>query len=463
LLAAAAGADTSEAASALESVHRDEVPAAIKAMPALATRLDLVLRDQPVAEALDAIAKAAGVKVQLVPGSLDDARQMTGDRDVRITFLDLRGATTAEALDWLLFPERMEWWLDGDTIVAGTARRRAGISTWIYDVAAMVLPADAELGGDEAANLSVCKKASDDFIAAVRKQLGQDAPAVAWFVPGQVLLTGDAALQQRAGRLFASLADGMAKVPGELAELHKTTTKRSAARRAKDEEAAAARRRDNLALKHAEYGWQLLSAAVAGKLDLEAISELEFAWQQPETEALLRGPAKAVVFRSLWTLTEAGRALPDEPELERLSDHARSLCQPRLGEAVETFKKSPDNAGAFAAVLYAALAERDRASAAALFDLLTAQTSQTADLQVARRLAQATVHDAVDADRDWLASVVRGDLAGEDLVALAALACRRAGGETWQTFRGEAHRLLGSQPLPGNVIVLVNRLDAAGK
>ncbi|HEV3343701.1 MAG TPA: VIT domain-containing protein, partial [Pirellulales bacterium] len=178
LLAAAAGADTTEAASELESVHRDEVQAAIKAMPALATRLDLVLRDQPAAAALDAIAKAAGVKVQLLPGSLEDARQMTGERDLRVPFLDLRGATTAEALDWLLLPERMEWWLDADTIVAGTARRREGTSSWVYDVAAMVLPAEAELAGDEAAQVATFKKAADDFIGAVRKQLGQDAAAV---------------------------------------------------------------------------------------------------------------------------------------------------------------------------------------------------------------------------------------------------------------------------------------------
>ncbi|HEV3340832.1 MAG TPA: hypothetical protein VG125_10765, partial [Pirellulales bacterium] len=267
----------------------------------------------------------------------------------------------------------------------------------------------------------------------------------------------------RAQRLFAALADDKAPLPGELADLHKTTAGRSVARRAKDQEAAAERRRDKVALKHTEYGWQLLSAAIGGKLDLEAISELEFAWRQPETEELLRGPARAAVFRSLWTLTEAGRALPDEPELKQLIDKARSLCQPRVTEATEAVKKSPDDAGAFAAVLYAALGERDRGSAAALFDLLSTQTSQAGALQVAPKLAQATTQDAAKVDKDWLASVVRGDLAGEDLVTLAALACRRVGGESWEIFRGESQRLLGSQPLSGDVIVLVSRLDAGGK
>jgi len=44
-------------------------------------------------------------------------------------------------------------------------------------------------------------------------------------------------------------------------------------------------------------------------------------------------------------------------------------------------------------------------------------------------------------------------------VVLAALASRRAGGEVWSTFRGEAPDLLGRQPLAGEVVVLINRLS----
>jgi hypothetical protein len=96
-------------------------------------------------------------------------------------------------------------------------------------------------------------------------------------------------------------------------------------------------------------------------------------------------------------------------------------------------------------------------------ELLSSHAGQSADLQVARKLAIAMLQDAAAIDKDWLAGMVRGDLAGEDTLVLAALVCRRAGGESWQTFRGESQRLLGSQPLVGDVVVLINRLDNAGK
>ncbi|HWB10669.1 MAG TPA: VIT domain-containing protein [Pirellulales bacterium] len=464
LLASATGnsAKANEAMDALEAVHRDWVHTATKRVPALDKRLDLVVRDQAIDVALDAVAKAAGMQLRLLPGSLDDAKLLTGDRGVRVSFLDLREATVTEALDWLLSPERLDWWLDGDTIVAGTARRRPGGSAWVYDVASMVFPAEEELTGDESAKMATYKKAADDFIAAVRKHLGAAATSVAWLAPGQAMLFGDAALHDRAGRLFAALADSKARLPADLTELHKKTAKRAGAREAENAQQLAARRRHKTALAHVEFDWQLLRSAFAGQLDLEAMSELNFAWRQPETAELLQGAAKAIVVRSLWTLAEADRMLPNEAELKKLIGNARKLCQPAVEDAVATLKKSPDDAGAFTAVLYAALADRDDAAAAgSLLDLLAPQAAKSPESKLAYELARAIVSDPADVDRAMLIRTVRGDLAGEDLVTLAALACCRAGGDTWQAFRAESQRLLGSQPLPSNVVVLVNQLDRA--
>ncbi len=52
---------------------------------------------------------------------------------------------------------------------------------------------------------------------------------------------------------------------------------------------------------------------------------------------------------------------------------------------------------------------------------------------------------------------------GPDRVALTALAGRRAGGEAWRTFRAEARPLLGDQPLPGTVVVLLGHLSGPGR
>jgi Ca-activated chloride channel homolog len=461
-LATAAGADTvaAEALDAIEAIHRTQLQAAIKGQPQLAKRLDLVIRDQTFEAALNAIAKATGIKVNLLPGSLDDARTISGDRDVHVNFLDLRGATAGEALDWLLLPARIEWWLDGDAITAGTARRGPGTAAWVYDVTSMALPTDDELKGNDEQNVARVKQALQDFIAAVRKQLGADMTSAAWFAPGELLVTGDAATHELARSLLAGLADAKAKVPAGVADLQKLTAKRATARRADDEKYAAARHRNMVAMAHEQFGWQLLAAAASGQLDLEALSELQAAWKQPETKELLAGPTKALLFRSLWAVAESARSLPDEPELSNLAETAIKLCQPAFVDAEETLRKSPDDAAAFLAMLYATLAQRDRSQiVASRLELLTSPSGQSAELQVGRTLARALLAQTTDADRNALAELARGQASGEDMVVLTAFACRRTAGETWRTFRGESKRLLGSQPLAGNVIVLVNRLD----
>jgi hypothetical protein len=86
---------------------------------------------------------------------------------------------------------------------------------------------------------------------------------------------------------------------------------------------------------------------------------------------------------------------------------------------------------------------------------------------VARSLAAAVLGPAAELDPGRVAAAFRernagrpaGEYAsGDDLVLLAALACRRAGGEPWRAFRAEARYLLGNQPLSGGLVVLVNRL-----
>ena len=50
---------------------------------------------------------------------------------------------------------------------------------------------------------------------------------------------------------------------------------------------------------------------------------------------------------------------------------------------------------------------------------------------------------------------------GADLTAMLALACRKTGGRAWRAFRAEAATMLGTQPLPGGVVLLVHRLDTS--
>ncbi len=462
-LAAAAGAEqvAAEALEALEAVHADEILQAAEAQPALDKRLELVIRDQSVEAALKAVADAARVELSLLPGSLEDAAALMHVGEARARYLDLRGAKVAEALDWLLRPVRLEWRLDGDRIVVGSSRRMPGSSAWIYDVTAMALPLDDELKGTPEENAAACKRFAGEFIDVVRRQLAGDTTDLVWFSPGQLLVIGDSNGHDIAARVLAQLAGAKAQMTPELAALRKTTMRRRDVRQAENDKQAAARLRTEASQTHAHYGWQLLAAAAAGELDLEALTELQIVWKSPETADLLKGQGKSAVLRSYWALAEAGRLLKNEPDLDQLAAHVKKLCQPALAQAEETLRKSPNDAEAFVNVLYGALAERDQPTlAASRLKLLASSTESAEAFVAARELAQSLLVEPSKIDQPALEKIVRGELVGEDLVALAAFACRRAGGEAWQAFREESQRLLGNQPLPGSLVVLIGRLDS---
>jgi hypothetical protein len=57
--------------------------------------------------------------------------------------------------------------------------------------------------------------------------------------------------------------------------------------------------------------------------------------------------------------------------------------------------------------------------------------------------------------------IAEAGVVGEDVMVLVAMACHRAGGDTWAAFRAQMRDLLGDQPLPGSVVVLINRLPGS--
>jgi hypothetical protein len=62
------------------------------------------------------------------------------------------------------------------------------------------------------------------------------------------------------------------------------------------------------------------------------------------------------------------------------------------------------------------------------------------------------------ADRQALGEILSQGVVGADRTALAAFACRKIGGSAWERFRTERRDLVGDQPLPGHVVILINRL-----
>jgi hypothetical protein len=116
------------------------------------------------------------------------------------------------------------------------------------------------------------------------------------------------------------------------------------------------------------------------------------------------------------------------------------------------------NLPTMASGIFAALANpTDRAYTTKLLTLLSDSEPDEGTKQL-RLLGRVLLGDITDADRKALGELVATGVGGSDPVALVALACRRAGSATWDQFRASSHELLGEQPLPGELVVLVNRL-----
>jgi hypothetical protein len=176
---------------------------------------------------------------------------------------------------------------------------------------------------------------------------------------------------------------------------------------------------------------------------------------------LLKGDGRAVVLRSWWIISETLSALGTKGnELSALADLARKTCEPAGRAALAALEKNPNDAEAFAAVLYSSLAMRDTDFTKSALPLLTKTSGKDDALAAGRTIAKALLSDPKQIDAAALMKVVSDGVVGEDVTVLLAIGCARAGGDAWNTFRAETRELIGQQPLDGNLVVLINRLAA---
>jgi len=467
---ASRGEAGAEALAAMRAMAKDLRAQWSRAVPGLDNPVDLILRDQSIAEALAAVGRAAGFPITLLDGSVEDAARVLRRRDVRVDYLDLRHVPAAQALDWILQPVRMAWRVDKGAVVAGSVRRQAIPSAWVYDVSRIALPAMSELSQDDwQAHVKLAQAQADRFLDATRKTLGQGE--VVWFAPGEVLVFGETAAHTAASALLQALADPAAAVAEDLKDLHAVTQVRAAARSEDFARLEALRERTRVTDMLSESSWALLAAAARGEADLEALTVLQIAWKAPDVDALLSGERAAVALRSLWAISEAARvdlslredfrsyAPKFREELDALQQAARHKCQAVAEAALASLQAKPEDASAFTQVLYAALALReDAAYVTKAAPLLTGGRDANSRLASAQVLSSALLSAKGVVDEAALLGLLQAGLQGDDMVALTALACRRAGGDAWKVFRAEARDILGEQPLSGSVIVFVNRL-----
>jgi Ca-activated chloride channel homolog len=162
----------------LEAAHAAAMTAA---QPALARILDLVVRNQDLESALDSVARAAGITVRIVPGSLAQAAQRQRREALRIGYLDLRRATAAQALGWLLGPFGLEWDLAGGAVVVSAPD--------LEELRARGIPTPGDLRNEGLARASAALQAHSWALLATALAGQVDDEAVAelreaWGAPG---------------------------------------------------------------------------------------------------------------------------------------------------------------------------------------------------------------------------------------------------------------------------------------
>ncbi len=453
----------SEALGLLQAQREAHVTALAEKHAALGRKLDLVLRDTTVADALDRIAKQAKVKIDLVEGSVADAATLEATRRLHVDYLDLRRATLAQALEWLLQPNRLDWSIGEAGITVASARRMDRESCWVYDVSLIALPDGEELAkiNDWQKRIKKATEEAEAFLKPIRAAHGvtkDDDHSITWYAPGQLLVIGDAKFHAAVAQTLAQLRSDKGQIAKELEALRQTTLTRFRARHA----AAAKRQEQALAREMAwrldAFSWRVLADAAGGQLDDETLTQLRIAWASPQVETLIAGEGAGLAFRSQWAIQEAALAMPLNGGLQKLAAIAMQKTDKRAGEVLEALKKNPDDQGAYPAALYAAMARRgDEQFRSTALPLLGAQVKDS-KLNTVRHLARAILGSPGEADAKAIAKLIEGGVGGDDMVVLTALAARRTGGETWKTFRAAARDMLGKQPLPGSVVVFVNRL-----
>ena len=453
-----------------------------EAQPRLNRRLDIVVRNQPLDEAIRAVVEAGGFQLELISGSLEDTVGSRNLQELRETYLDLRPATVWQGLELLIAPYRLTWRVtDADTITVGTTRRFPMPSSWGYAVADLLVPLEQEIGAE-----TVEKRVTTEvktFLKGIRTITGQKTDSI--LTPGSAMLIdfgllvvyGEPDTHEKVQAFITALRDGRMdvlkvagrKLPSKDRAFLKTLQTRTIARwksragaRKKEARQQTLRRVDT----HLEIApWQLLAEAIRGGVDLEALATLQIAWDNPH----IKKADSERVMRSAWCISAAAQAVPTNTELVALSEKVLStvrdiqIRKPRHGAPSE-----------YLAALYAGLVSQNCVSASSHPSEVDALSSQVDgvmrllaevrkndELWITRIIAEALRSRSVNKERRLLTALLAHEIRGDDHVLLTSLIAKRRGGQLWDTFRQEMPDIVGQQPLNGHVVVALNRLEAS--
>ncbi len=442
----------------------------LAAQPKLKTRLKLVIRDMSLREALGQIAGAAGLDVELAPGAVAVASRLQNVRTIRVTWMDLRGATAAQAFDWLCAPAHIDWSVRKGKVRATVASLSRVEAPWVYDVSAVALPLEDEfkdLKGDWKKIGQRSKELAAQFLGEIRKVAGTRLPEDCfWMNPGQIVVFGDARVHERVRRCISELSSGKGKHGG----LGEKALNRYGKRKDYIEKSRAARQKGEVYGALQWSSWQLLAAAAAGEVDLEALTRLKVAWRHPFATRIAEGKRPLIAMRSAWAIAESALAMPGEKALADLAETVIGKMGGQVEAAIAALEKAPGDAPSYLSALYGYLALRNgealgRVPAARLEKLdagvkkhLTGKPGK-GDLRSLRLVGKTLIAGLAEADGKEIVTLIEAGMHGDDQNALAALAARKAGGSVWLTFRAAARQHFASKGVSGAVVLIANRLS----
>ncbi len=434
-------------------------------------KLDLVIRHQPLGNAICTVAKASGFELDLIVGSLEDVGELLNSTELRVTYLDLRNATVIQALDWLLAPYHLTWQMKGaDTITVGTSRRLQTPSAWGYEVADLAIPSEKEF--KKFKSEEDVENALSVFLQGVRIAIDQKddsglKPGSAVLIDSSRLLVyGEPHIHAKVKMLLKALRDNQLDIMGTAARnlsnkeraslkaLQQLTAKRWEMGAKDREEAAVKGAREHVENCMDDTPWQLLAEAVRSSVDLEALTILQSAWDNPRIGEI----DSELLARAAWCIGMAARAIPEDAELTTLAENSVSTVK-----AMKLWKPKDDVDYDDLTPLYAALLLRDGGARNSQVDDAVKSLVKSDDSSwdgTTRLIAQGWLSASPEVDRMLSNAIAAHKINGDNNVLLTSLLAKRRGGQLWQTFREEMPNIVGKQRLNGHLVVLVNRLEA---
>lgn len=207
--------------------------------------------------------------------------------------------------------------------------------------------------------------------------------------------------------------------------------------------------------------WKLLAGAIDGKVDKEALTALQKAWEDPMLETVIKGQnPDLAMMRSAWCIRTAARAVPTNAELTALSERVLS----KISE-IKLLKPQDGSLSAYLSALYTVLAHQGDTSNGKHKDLkksLLMKIDKNAhiSMKTARLIAEGLLKPSARNDKALQAALSTHDIYGDDLVLLTCLLAKRRGGQLWQTFREELPYIARQKRLNGHVSVIISRIEA---